>query len=255
VVIENAGGDHLPALLVSDTPDLADRRFDSRFDYDVLASDTANALRERRAEIRGAVKKTAEAVIAIGRNLMAAKKILGHGRFVDWVEMECGFRIRTAQNYMAISRLSANYAFVAYLPVGTVLRLGRSRVRRELLDRISTSMDTRRPLTEDEFCALHEKLKKMRQLEPKRSRRGRPNATPKPVERPSEKYAGHTKTEYAEMNAKHIKERWGYECLLFFRLMIDTDTVADTRPFIEVEIQRFRFERGLADLRESATQE
>jgi Protein of unknown function (DUF3102) len=255
MAIEDAGGEHLPVPFVSATPDLADRPLDRGFDYNALPTDTANALRERRAEIRGAVKKTAEAVIAIGRNLIAAKRILGHGRFVDWVEMECGFRIRTAQNYMAISRLSAKYAFVGYLPVGTVLRLARSRVRRELLDRISTSMDTRRPLTEDEFCALHEKLKKLRQLEPKHPRRRRPNATPKPVERPSQKYAGHTKTEYAEMNAKYIKERWGYECLRFFELMFDTDTVADTRPFIEVEIQRFRFERGLADLRESATQE
>jgi Protein of unknown function (DUF3102) len=125
--IKDAGGDHLVVTLVSDTPDLANRQFDSGFDYTALPSHAANALVERRAHIQGAVKRTTETIVAIGTHLIAAKKILPHGRFVDWVEKECGFRIRNAQNYIVISKLSVKYAFVAHLPVGMVLRLARMR--------------------------------------------------------------------------------------------------------------------------------
>jgi hypothetical protein len=251
---EDTGEDHLP-VLVSTAPDLADLQFDRGFDYDALPSDMANALRERRAEIQGAVKKTAEAAIAIGRNLIAAKKILGHGRFGDWVEMECGFSIRAAQNYVAISKLSAKYAFVAHLPFGTVLRLTRRRVPREFLDSISASMGAGRRLTEDEFCALHEKFKEMRELEPKRPRGRRCKSLPKPVERPSEQYRGHTKTEWAKMNAEYIERLWGFQGLLEIRRIVLDGALTETLGFVEVRIRRLQFEHGLADLREPATAE
>jgi hypothetical protein len=247
MVIDDAGRGRLPVPLVSDTPDLADRRFDGGFDYSGLPSNAANALLERRAQIQGMVRKTVGMVAAIGTHLIAAKKILGHGRFVDWVETECGFSIRTAQNYIAISRLSVKYAFVAYLPVGMVLRLARTPGRSELLDRLA-SIDPGRRLTDDEFSTLLEKFNKMRQLRPKRPRGRRP-ARLKPIERPSEKYRGHTKTEYAKLNAEYMSGNWGYLGLLFFKDMVVTDTVAETLPFVEAEIRRFGFEVGLADLR------
>jgi hypothetical protein len=251
---EDTGEDHLP-VLVSTAPDLADLQFDRGFDYDALPSDMANALRERRANIRRAVKKTTEAIIAIGHDLIAAKKVLGHGRFGDWVEMECGFSIRTAQNYIAISRLSTKYAFVAHLALGTVLRLTRRRVPREFLDSILSSLGAGRRLTEDEFCALHQKFKEMRELEPKRPRGRRSQALPKPVERPSEQYRGHTKTEWAKMNAEYIERREGYLGLLEFRRIVLDGTLTETLQFVEARIHRLQFERGLADLREPATPE
>jgi hypothetical protein len=249
---ERTGGDNLPVPFVRPTPDLADCRFDSSFDYTGLPSKTANELFERRARIRDAAKRAIEAIIAIGCDLIAAKKILGHGRFIDWVETECRFRTRTAQNYMAISRLSTKYAFVAYLPVGTVLRLARTRGRLEFLNGILTSIDPGRRLTEDEFSALLEKFKKMRQLRPKRPGGRRP-ARLKPVERPSEKYSGLTKTEYSRLNAKLILDKWGFLGLLIFRLIVTSGTVDETLKFVQAEIRRLQFEHGLVDLSKSGT--
>jgi Protein of unknown function (DUF3102) len=254
MAIEDRGGHHLPVPLVSGTPDLADRQFNRGFDYGALPSGTANVLRERGIQIRRAVKKTAEAIIAIGRDLIAAKKILGYGRFVDWVETECGFRIRTAQNYMAITRLSAKYAFVAYLPVRVVLRLAHTRRRLEFLEKISANIGSERHLTEDEICALLEKFKKMRQLDPGRQRGRRP-ARLKPIEKPSAKYCDLTKTEYARLNAEHMEKTWGFLGLLFFRDMVNTDTVAETLQFVLPKIRHMEFERGLGDLRRAANQE
>jgi hypothetical protein len=254
LAIVDACGDELPVPLVSDAPVLVDRQFGTEFDYTALPSNAANELFERRAQIQGAVRKTAAAVAAIGTHLIAAKKILGHGRVVDWIEKECGFRSRTAQNYMAISRLSVKYAFVAHLPVGIVLRLGRIQGRREFLDRISASIDPQRGFSEDEFFSLLEKFKKMRQRRPKRPRGRRP-AQLKPVERPLNRYCGLTKTEYARLNAEYIKRDWGFLALIHFREMVLTDTVTETLPFVEAEIRRLEFENGLADLRRSGTQE
>jgi hypothetical protein len=248
------GGDHLPVPLVADAPDLANRQLAREFDYSGVPSNATNELLERRAQIVGAVKKTTEAIIAIGRDLTAAKKILGHGRFVAWVEVECGFRIRTAQNYMAISRLSAKYACVAHFPVGLTLRLARTRGRFDFLDKVSANIAPGRRPTEDEVCALLGKFKKMRALQPKRPRGRRP-ARLKPVERPSQEYGGWTKTEWARANAEHAFDQWGFECLLFINTWYATNTVAETLPFIRAILCREEFKHGLGDLYLSTIQE
>jgi Protein of unknown function (DUF3102) len=244
MAIETLGGNHLPVPLVSDAPALAHRQSTVEFDYSGLPSNATNELLERRAQIVGAAKKTTEAMIAIGRDLMAAKKILGHGRFVAWVEVECGFSIRTAQNYMAISRLSAKYACVAHFPARLTLRLAQTRGRFEFLDKVSADIAAGRRPTEVEVSALLVKFKKMRALQPKRPR-GRRRARLKPVERPSQDYGGGTKTEWARKNAEHIFNRFGFECLLFIYTMYFTNTVAETLPFIKAIVYRERFKRGL----------
>ena len=73
---QSSGGDNLPAPLFSRAPDFANRQVASEFDYSELPSNAANELLERRAQIRGAVKKMTQAISAIGRDLMVAKKIL-----------------------------------------------------------------------------------------------------------------------------------------------------------------------------------
>jgi hypothetical protein len=65
-----------------------------------------------------------ETVCLIGANLYAAKRMLGHGQFVQWVESECGFSPRSAQNYMRASEFAVDKcATVAFLPPAVVYRL------------------------------------------------------------------------------------------------------------------------------------
>jgi hypothetical protein len=108
VMVVSARPENLPVPINARPREIADARIEVGFDYGVLAPNIANALLERRNQIRAGVKNTAESVTAIGRNLIDAKKMLGHGRFVDWVRMECEFSMRTAQNYMAITRICRN---------------------------------------------------------------------------------------------------------------------------------------------------
>jgi hypothetical protein len=94
----------------------------------------------------------------------------------------------------------------------------------------------------------------MRQLEPKRPRGRRRKTVLKPVERPSQKYCGLTKTEYARLNAEYITEKWGYLGLCVFKNIVVTDTVLETMPFVEVEIRRCEFKIEL-NLRKSGIEE
>jgi hypothetical protein len=57
-----------------------------------------------------------EGVCTIGANLRRAKKILGHGRFVHWVQSECRFSLRSAENYIRASVFADDrFAIVANL--------------------------------------------------------------------------------------------------------------------------------------------
>jgi hypothetical protein len=94
------------------------------FDYASLSPQTAAFLRNRATRIRQGVKSTVEAICDIGVQLCGAKQMLGHGQFVQWVESECGFSLRSAQNYMRASEFAADKnATIARLPPATVYRL------------------------------------------------------------------------------------------------------------------------------------
>ncbi len=105
-----------------------------RFDFGSLPPEDAQTVRECGERIRAAMKKIAESVIAIGRELDVVKKTLGHGRFQAFVQTVCGFSLRTAQNYMRVARLAAKNANVAFLPLGTAYRMGGRRTSRWMLN-------------------------------------------------------------------------------------------------------------------------
>jgi hypothetical protein len=58
--------------------------------------------------------------IAAGQALIEAKRAVGHGGFLRWVEAHCDFGERTAQNYM---RLARNAKRVSDLSVGVRVAL------------------------------------------------------------------------------------------------------------------------------------
>jgi hypothetical protein len=85
--------------------------------------------REWRDRIAGAWVKTYEAIIEVGRLLVAAKKALPYGEFGKMVSLELPFSASTAQRLMAIStdRRITNAAHVQLLPPhwGTLYELSR----------------------------------------------------------------------------------------------------------------------------------
>ena len=245
------GDDLLPVPFVADAPDLADPQFDRGFNYDALPGDAARALRERRAQIVRAATNTTEAMIAIGCDLIAAKKMLPRGQFVEWVRWECGFCIRTAQNYMAISKLSMKYAFVAHLPPGAAHSLTCSRGRGELAESIARSVGVGKAPTEEELHELQVAFKQMRALRPKRQRRRSPASALKPVEKPDRLYYGHTKSDWVRLNFQGLRKFGGYNALAIFSDIIKTGTVAETMQLVEAELRRFDFQMKLSALSNS----
>lgn len=102
---------------------------------------TAAELRESAARIRALRQKATEHAIDIGRELLRVKASLPHGAFVKWVEKECEFKIRTAQDLMKLAReADANVEPMALL-VPSTLRLFMSKttpepVRRLVLEKL-----------------------------------------------------------------------------------------------------------------------
>jgi hypothetical protein len=57
-------------------------------------------------------------IVWIGRDLLAVKQMLEHGQFVHWVAKECGFSIRTAQNYMRVAEFFEGKSAIEGAPYG-----------------------------------------------------------------------------------------------------------------------------------------
>lgn len=93
------------------------------FGYDTLPTDKVATLREQAATIRMLVKTTTASIIEIGRHLVAVQDSLEHGQFTHWVEIECGFTVRTAQNYIRVATLAGKSETVSLLPPTTAYKL------------------------------------------------------------------------------------------------------------------------------------
>jgi Protein of unknown function (DUF3102) len=75
------------------------------FDYGLLDSKIAEQLRSAAKRIRERVKRTLEAIIEIGRDLLRAKESVAHGQFGPWLQMEFGWSDRTARNFMEVAEV------------------------------------------------------------------------------------------------------------------------------------------------------
>lgn len=90
---------------------------------------TPRTLDELRVEIEhehaGAVEAYRDAVmhaIRAGELLLEAKKVIGHGGWLDWLEESFPATVRTAQNYMFLARHREDAQRVSHLGVGAALR-------------------------------------------------------------------------------------------------------------------------------------
>src|SRR5215472_17874310 len=72
------------------------------FDYSALGADITNEMRARASRIQSFQRAS---VLDVGRELIAAKKLVEHGFFRDWVETACQMHIRTAERLMQATLL------------------------------------------------------------------------------------------------------------------------------------------------------
>ena len=111
------------------------------FDYQSLRPEVAAEARAVAARVRASHQRTVIAILEMGRDLLAVKASLGHGRFGQWLEAEFGGVARTAQNYMRAAQSFADKSeLVSHLPPATVYALAApstpGEVRGEIVERL-----------------------------------------------------------------------------------------------------------------------
>lgn len=77
---------------------------DIGFDYSALTPTDRDEVREVAVRIRLRMSRTVQEVIEIGRDLIAVKEKLGHGKFLRWIETEFRMSDHTASNIMNVAR-------------------------------------------------------------------------------------------------------------------------------------------------------
>jgi len=92
----------------------------SSFDYQSLDVAVATEMQSAACRIR---QRTRAAYIDVGRDLIAIRDTIEHGKFIAWVEGECEINIRTAQRMMAVAEFLGKNNKLSYLPPGAVLPL------------------------------------------------------------------------------------------------------------------------------------
>jgi hypothetical protein len=237
---------HVPAIAVN-----APAR---GFDYRALPAETAQALQESRTRIRTEITKTAASVIAIGRELIAVKKALGHGAFGAWVQSECGFCLRSAQNYMGVAHRAGKKASVALLPLATLYRMGGRRTTRWMLNAAAERVAEGDEMTE---AALERLYKMFLDSKARRVRRGGldQNAVIRKSERriaaPSagadaadEGFKEPSAAELAEQRAQWILKRCGEEFSISLVAMQDSGGLAAAVRVLKAKLSAPKQKRG-----------
>ena len=90
------------------------------FDYGTLVAAVAEEMRGHASRIHGLQRAS---ILDVGRELIAAKKLVERGRFRDWVESACQMQIRTAQRAMRAAELVEKNDKLSYLPPDGLLAL------------------------------------------------------------------------------------------------------------------------------------
>ena len=88
------------------------------FDYETLPAEHREAVRRSALAIKPQLKRTAEAIFIIGRELDFVKGKIAYGAFTDWLDTEFGLSATMAQRFMRVAtRLgSQQQAFLTLSP-------------------------------------------------------------------------------------------------------------------------------------------
>lgn len=76
-----------------------------QFAYGELSPEVSGKVRAATERIKLRMHRTAEDIVAIGRDLIAAKAALPHGRFGDWLAIEFGMSASTATKFMQVAEM------------------------------------------------------------------------------------------------------------------------------------------------------
>lgn len=133
------------------------------FDYGQLAPDIADALRSQASRIRTLVRNTTAIIIEIGNDLLAVKEAIDHGKFGAWIEAECGFSIRTAENYIRAAEFAeGKNETIALLNPATVYRLAAKSTPAEIVSDVISRTERGEVVSDGDVVAALERVRVQR---------------------------------------------------------------------------------------------
>jgi hypothetical protein len=170
------------------------------FDYGSLPPEIAEDLRLDAGRIRD-FRDVTGGVHVIGWLLTWAKEALSHGQFIGWVRAECGFSIRTAENYIRGSRFieSTDSQSVAILPPGTLYLISAKNAPPEIVEAVLARAAGGEPVPATEVKRMLREFKDRNRQETQNNRR-RERTSCEP---------GQVRHEIARANAQLIIEKFG----------------------------------------------
>lgn len=124
----------------------------ANFNYTELPAEIVKDAQFRAEQIRQLSRTTIDCILLVGRHLIEVKKKLQHGQFSDWVESECGFTLRTAENYIrAAAFAEGKNETVALLPPATVYKLAAKSTPPELAQAVIERLEGGATVTQSEI--------------------------------------------------------------------------------------------------------
>lgn len=140
----------------------------SLFDYNDIPVPTAIRAREAAERIKLRLRRSAEDIIEIGRDLIAVKDSLPHGSFLPWIEAEFGMAERTARRFMDVARVYAGKsATVADLDPTALYELAAPKTPLEVREEVEKMIEAGEVVTKakiEELRREKERLEKAKAL-------------------------------------------------------------------------------------------
>jgi hypothetical protein len=217
------------------------------FDYCAMAPEHVADLRQHAARIRERTRITTATIIEIGKELLAAKQHL-HGQFEDWIMAECGFTVRTAENYMRAAKLAEGKSeTVSFLPPGIVYRLAAKSTPPELVDQVIERVAAGKVVTNDAVKAVLADAAYHRRQTARKDREAARRSAATRKRKEAQERERLEQMERERQAAHEVKQqlidRFGIDGVRFFLNALARDKYWAVRPLLEEAVKQHDLDR------------
>lgn len=118
------------------------------YDYGKVDEANREAVRRAAINIKPRLKRAAEDLFVIGKDLQATKSLLPHGEYVNWLSVEFGLSVRMAQRFVAVyERLGFKSDIMSFLPPTILYLLSAPSTPDEAIAQVQQRLDERKPIS------------------------------------------------------------------------------------------------------------
>lgn len=118
------------------------------YDYSKVDEAHRDAVRRAAINIKPRLKRAAEDLFVIGKELQTTKALLPHGEYGTWLVAEFGLSERMAQRFVGVhERLGVKSDKLSFLPPSTLYLLAAPSTPDEAIQRVEEQLDERKPIS------------------------------------------------------------------------------------------------------------